>query len=63
MFKERSGLVVTPIVGYLRDEKGELQAAIIGDYGKVVPAASLKTFYGVRWEARTESGVSGNSIF
>jgi hypothetical protein len=62
---------VAPIVGYLIDEDGDRIACVIGDGGRVIPAASIKGFCGVRWEREdviTEIGLgtfgrAGDSLF
>jgi hypothetical protein len=38
-----------PVVGYFKDEKGNLIAAVAGDGAKIVPANSVKGYRGLRW--------------
>ena len=50
---KRRKQTTVPIVGYLKDDKGDFAAAVVGDGGLVVPAARLKGFCGTRWQQKT----------
>lgn len=52
-----------PIVGYLKDDKGDFAAAVVGDGGLVVPAARIKGFCGTRWQQSSVSAAASGATF
>jgi hypothetical protein len=59
---KRRKQTTVPIVGYLKDDKGDLAAAVVGDGGLVVPAARLNGFCGTRWQQKTVDAALSSTL-